>query len=404
MEIRPILSTLRRHKITALLIALEIALTCAIVCNAVFLISQRLQRISLPSGVAEHELVQVQLATIGERSDAKARGEEDLAALRAIPGVKSVARINQVPFTNSSWNNSVFLSETQTQPTLDATMYFGEGALQTLGTRLVAGRYFDAGEYADYRDVQRNPKLAPRVVIVTQALAQKLWPDQNALGKVIYFDPQTPLRVVGVVASLIRPSLSNGDAAAQWSLVVPLRFSQGGSYVLRTDPGRRQQVIKAAVTALKTLDPKRIVRKQRTLDDARAEFFQGDRAMAGLMVGVIIALLLVTALGIVGLASFWVAQRRKQIGVRRALGATRGDILRYFQTENFLIVTFGIVLGMVLAFAINLTLMKFYELPRLPFFYLPIGAVALWVLGQLAVLAPALRAAAVPPVVATRTV
>jgi putative ABC transport system permease protein len=126
--------------------------------------------------------------------------------------------------------------------------------------------------------------------------------------------------------------------------------------------------------------------------------------MAGMLVGVIVALLGVTALGIVGLASFWVAQRRKQIGVRRALGATRGDILRYFQTENFLIVTFGIVLGMVLAFGLNLVLMQKYELPRLPLWYLPAGAVALWLLGQLAVLAPALRAAAVPPVVATRSV
>jgi len=113
--------------------------------------------------------------------------------------------------------------------------------------------------------------------------------------------------------------------------------------------------------------------------------------------------LLVTALGIIGLASFWVAQRRRQIGVRRALGATRGDILRYFQTENFLIVSIGIMLGMVLAYGLNLWLMRAYELPRLPLYYLPMGMVVLWLLGQLAVLAPALRAAAVPPVVATRT-
>jgi putative ABC transport system permease protein len=404
MEIRPILSTLRRHKITALLIAVEIALTCSIICNAVFLISQRMQRMNLPSGVAEHELVQVQVVDIGDRPDAKARGEEELAALRALPGVKSVARVNQLPFTDSSWNNSIFLSATQTQPTLNATMYFGIDVLKTLGTRLVAGRDFDPAEYAEYRDVLRDPKLTPHVVIITQALAQKLWPNQSALGKTIYFDRQTSLQVIGVVAGLIRPSLSEGEGAAQWSTVVPWRFSGGGSYALRTDPARRQQVIKAAVAELKSLDPKRIFRQQRTLDEARVEFFQGDRSMAGLLGGVIVALLLVTALGIVGLASFWVAQRRKQIGVRRALGATRGDILRYFQTENFLIVTFGIVLGMVLAFAINLTLMKFYELPRLPFFYLPIGALVLWGLGQLAVLGPALRAAAVPPVVATRTV
>ena len=126
--------------------------------------------------------------------------------------------------------------------------------------------------------------------------------------------------------------------------------------------------------------------------------------MAGLLVGVIVALLGVTAFGIVGLASFWVAQRRKQIGIRRALGATRADILRYFQTENFLIVTFGIVLGIILAIGINLLLMKFFEVPRLPLWYLPIGVVVLWLLGQLAVLVPALRASNVPPVVATRSV
>ena len=404
MDILPILATLRRHKITALLIVLEIALTCAIVCNAVFLIAQRLHRMDMPSGVAEHELVQIQVVDIGDRPDAKARGEEDLAALRAIPGVKSVARVNQLPFTDSSWNNSIFLSPTQTQPTLNATMYFGIDVLKTLGAQLIAGRDFNASEYAEYRDAIRDPKLTPHVIIITRALAQKLWPGESALGKTIYFDPQTPLRVIGVVAGLIRPSLSEGENAAQWSTVVPLRFSGGGSYVLRTDPGQRERVIRAAVTALKTLDPKRIYRQQRTLDDARAEFFQGDRAMTDLLVGVIVALLLVTGLGIVGLASFWVAQRRRTIGVRRALGATRADILHYFQTENFLLATIGIALGMVLAYGINLVLMLHYELPRLPWFYFPAGAVALWLIGQAAVLGPAMRAAAVPPVVATRTV
>jgi len=117
---------------------------------------------------------------------------------------------------------------------------------------------------------------------------------------------------------------------------------------------------------------------------------------------VCIALLTVTALGIVGLASFWVGQRRRQIGVRRALGARRVDVLRYFQTENFLLASIGIGLGMVMAYGMNLLLMWQYEVPRLPLVYLPAGAIILWLLGQVAVLAPALRAAAVPPVVATR--
>lgn len=124
--------------------------------------------------------------------------------------------------------------------------------------------------------------------------------------------------------------------------------------------------------------------------------------MAVLLMTVIAALLVVTALGIVGLASFWVQRRQRHIGIRRALGATRGNILRYFQLENFLIVSAGILAGMFAAYGINAWLMQHYELPRLPAYYLPIGALSLWLLGQLSVLHPALRATRVPPAMATR--
>ena len=96
-------------------------------------------------------------------------------------------------------------------------------------------------------------------------------------------------------------------------------------------------------------------------------------------------------------------QRTKQIGVRRALGATRGQILRYFQVENFCWPASASCLGMLLAYAINQLLMGKYELPRLPLHYLPIGAVLLWLLGQIAVYGPARKAASVPPAVATRS-
>jgi putative ABC transport system permease protein len=407
MDILPILSTLRRHKITAMLLVLEIALTCAIVCNAVFLISQRLERMQMFSGVAEHELVQIQAYGIGKSADAKAHAQEDLLRLRQIPGVQSVALVNEVPFTNSSWNTSIKLDPKQKQATLNATQYFGENLLQTFGTKLVAGRDFNADDYLEFRDVQRDENLQKKVtgVIITRGMGEKLWPGQSALGKTIYLGDD-PVRVVGVVAGLIRPSLFNGDATAQWSMVFPLRMDSDNAsrYVLRTAPRERDRVLAAAAATLRKADPHRIILEKKTLDDIRAGFFQDDRAMAGLLAGVCIALLVVTALGIVGLGSFWVAQRRRTIGVRRALGATRRNILNYFQTENFLLATIGIVLGMVLAYGINLFLMLHYELPRLPAYYFPIGAIALWLIGQVAVLGPAMRAAAVPPVVATRSV
>jgi putative ABC transport system permease protein len=406
MDILPILSTLRRHKITAFLVIIEIALTCAIVCNAVFLISQRLDRVHMQSGVAEHEVLQVLLADIGATKDQKARTATDLAALRQIPGVTGVASVNQVPFGNSSWNSGIKLDPNQRVSTLNASTFYGENVLQTLGTQLVMGRNLQPDDYMDFDDVVRaasvkDAKGIPKSTVITQGLAERLWPGQSALGKQIYFSDY-PITVVGVVKGLVRPSISN-DAAAQYSMVLPIRVTEG-QYIIRTVPENRETVLKAAVDKLKAINPHRVMLKKRTLDEMRYDFFRNDRAMAGLLVGVCLALLIVTALGIVGLGSFWVAQRRRQIGVRRALGATRRNILHYFQTENFLLATIGIVLGMLLAYGINLLLMVHYELPRLPAIYFPVGALLLWVIGQLAVLGPAMRAAAVPPVVATRSV
>ena len=114
------------------------------------------------------------------------------------------------------------------------------------------------------------------------------------------------------------------------------------------------------------------------------------------------ALVAVTAFGIVGLTSYWVAQRRRQIGIRRALGATRQAIVRYFQTENFLIAAAGSLAGVALAVSLNLWMVSTFEMERLHTGYAFIGALLVLLLGQLAVLWPAMKAASVPPALATR--
>jgi putative ABC transport system permease protein len=126
--------------------------------------------------------------------------------------------------------------------------------------------------------------------------------------------------------------------------------------------------------------------------------------MAILMSVICVMLLAVTGAGIVGLSSFWVGQRRKQIGIRRALGATKNDILSYFLTENLMISSGGATLGIVFAFVINLWLMRQFEMDRLAPGYLMAGVIAVLLLGQCAALMPALRASRVPPVEATRSV
>jgi putative ABC transport system permease protein len=408
MELRPILSTLRRHKTAAALIVLEIALSCAIICNALFLISGRLDRIDRPSGIAEDEIVRIQITGIGQDENAAALTATDLASLRALPGVKSASATNQINFGNGSWNSSVNLSPEQTHQSLSATIYLGDERLpDTMGLKLVKGRFFNADEMIDWAVVNApGAEVAIPAAIITSDMAAKLWPGEDPLGKTLYSWSDTGTRVVGVVDKLARPNEQGGPEAYHYSMLLPIKvpYTLGGNYLVRVAPERRAETLKAAVDVLERNGPNRIILEQDTMQELRANYYRQDRAMAWMLVIVCVALLVVTALGIVGLASFWVQQRTKQIGVRRALGATRGQILRYFQTENFLLATLGIALGMLLAYGINQLLMGKYELPRLPAIYLPVGAVVLWLLGQVSVLGPARRAAAVPPAVATRSV
>jgi putative ABC transport system permease protein len=152
------------------------------------------------------------------------------------------------------------------------------------------------------------------------------------------------------------------------------------------------------VNPLRVLDDDSV----RPFSEIRAKAYRADVGMAILMGVICLILVAVTAAGIVGLTSFWVGQRHRQIGVRRALGARKIDILHYFQIENLLIAGIGVLLGIALAIALNLWLMTRYEMTRLPVSYVLVGVLAMLVIGQAAVFVPARRASNVPPVSATR--
>ncbi len=405
MDLMPILATLRRHKTASALIVIEVALTAAIVCNALHLISGRIERLTRPSGLAESELVVLGLRSAGAAPNADETTARDLQALRALPGVKSATVFNQVVYGSSSSVSSVRGMPGRGEALLSAGSYSAaEQAIDTLGLKLVAGRDFLPEEYQSAAALRSQERPAAGPVIVNRAMANKLKPDGGAvLGMPLYIAGDSPSTVVGVVEQL--PPVHPGRAgnSGEYAMLQPLRPNyRGGSYVLRVAPEQREALLKAATAALDAVEPGRIVVGARTLAEMRDGYYAQDRSMVWVLAGVSVALLVVTALGIVGLASFWVEQRTRMIGTRRAMGATRGQILRYFQLENFVLSSAGIALGMAGAWGLSLLLMRSAEMPALPIAYLPAGALLLWALGQLAVWSPARRAAALPPVVALR--
>ena len=404
-DLMPILSTLRRHRIAAGLIVLEVALTCAIVTNALHLIQTRVEALNTDSGMAESEIAVLNLR--GSKPQPPERTAsivaEDLTRLRALPGIKAASVVNQIAYGNNSNNSGVSLEPDNKGPRILAAQYAADDQMiPTFGLKLVEGRNFTPDEVLDGFQVfsVSEPKIGQ--LIINKVMADKLFPGKSAVGQTVYVFGTSPSTIVGVVQTLTHTQLhrARGDGGGA-AMILPLRG--GGSYILRAESSELDKQIKAATAVLEEGDRGRVVTQGQRLTDMRAAFYAQDRAMAWLMGGVCVCLLLVTAMGIVGLASFWVQQRTRMIGTRRALGATEGQILSYFQLENLLLTTTGIVIGLGGAYALSQLLMQSYELPRLPWGYLPAGAVALWVLGQLAVLAPARKGARLSAVAALRS-
>lgn len=415
MTLHPMIAALRKHKAGVILTGLQIALTLAIVCNAIFIIGQRLERINRPTGLDEQNLALVTQQWVGAPSADEPAGvakldvmmREDLDALRRLPGVVAVTPINSLPLLNSSWTGSIAQKPGQdynrASNTRSAYYFIDDNALATLGLKLVAGRNFTAGEIESHGP--RDTFTAP-LVMVTKAIADKVYP-QGAVGKVIYIDGTSkPSTIVGVVERMQVPSTGSWANSFTWNATLqPVRINANFSrYAVRTKPGQLDAVIKAIPAALYAVDPMRVLDDDsvRSFGEIRQRAYRSDLGMAILMGTVCLILVAVTAAGIVGLTSFWVGQRQRQIGVRRALGARKVDILRYFQTENLLIAGAGGLVGVALAVGLNLWLMHHYEMNRLPVPYV-LGALALVLaLSQAAVFAPARRAANIPPIVATR--
>jgi putative ABC transport system permease protein len=403
-DIGPIFRSLLRNKLGVILIALQIALTLAIVTNAAFIIRERSADIARPSGLDEANTAMFITNLFDSNVDQQQLYRDDLEAIRALPGVLAAAPTQSMPISGSGWGEGLYSDpEMQSNDSINFGKFMvDEHGLDAFGLELLAGRNFTRDDMIvrSFEAIE-----VARVLIVSQALADKLFPDGDALGKTVWVEPngQQPMEIIGIYDHMQNawPTSENVNRTA----LTPELSMFGGQmmYVVRAEPGQLEKVMQATEEYL-SKNRSRIVEIVRSYPEQKNRTYSRDIAMVKLLTGVIIVLTGVTGLGIVGLAWFSVTQRRKQIGTRRALGANRFDIVRYFMIENWLITSAGLAVGVVGSIGLNWFLDTQYSVGRVPLWYLPIGMVALWLLGQLAVLLPARRAANIPPALATRSV
>lgn len=403
MPFGPIFRAMTRSRARFVLIVAEVALTLAIVANCVGLIRQSKAELAKESGFDDANLLFVRSRPFAEafRDDKYLQDalEADVRTLRAMPGVRAATNTYFLPWQGGGSSTEVRRGDARHR----TQIYTGDlQFFDTLGVRLLEGRNFTQEEYETYTaDNLPDGTILPTVI--SQKLADLVYPEGGALGKVLDdADGKPAFRVIGIFGPFYNPY---GWPIGDYAVIYPGRTASFNSslFLVRTQPGQAAALTPEIEKTLLASNNGRNVEVQ-AIPEIRRQFDARDRSVVFALNAVMFLLVFVTALGIVGITSFSVAERQRQIGTRRALGASQADILRHFLLENWMITSIGAGLGLVLAYALNFGLVSLVEGAKLDGWILVAGVGLLWATGLAAALGPALRAARIAPAIATRNV
>jgi len=399
LNISPIFNAMLRNKSSVILMLLQVALTLAVVSNAAYIINERLELMQRNSGLDESQLFSFNIFTFDKAIDIQQQLELDENMLRAIPGVNDAVAINQVPLTGSGDSSGyrVQIEESGAKIVQAGVYRADEHVLKTLGLTVIEGRDFTQDDV-----IYATGASQPNTVIITKAMADELFPDGNAVGKDIYQFEQ-PIRIIGIVGHMQGSWL--GSSYVNNNIFIPVVHPRTFKrFLINTDNTAIDRIMSNITQKMLALNKGRVVMEPNKLTDDLRDQYQSDDLMVNMLIIIISIILFITALGVSGMAIFNVNRRKRQIGTRRALGASQTDIITQFMIENFLMTAIGIIIGIILSIFLNGYLMEYFSSSRIAISYIMATTIGLVLLGQLAVLFPAKSAASISPAISTRSV
>jgi len=403
MEFGPIFRALLNNRTRFWLILVEVALTLAIVVNCTSIFLEKRQSFLAPTGMDTDNILAITTEPFGENfadeEFVESVGEADLRQLRSHPSIIDATPTHFFPLSGSG--SSIGRKAAGSEIDTVSIGYFmvDEHGIDTLGTNLIEGRNFNSSDIELSSDDD-----APQNIIITKAVADRVFPDGNVIGsRLSNQDNEHTGTIIGVIDSMSNSWPRSGMGGQTMLLPGKDRDNREMNYLVRAEPGAIDSLYTELDELLVSLENDRIV-TVRTLSEIKLRYFRRTLMAMKIWAAVVVLMIIVTSLGIVGLTSFSVTQRIREIGTRRALGATRAAILRYFLLENWLITTIGLTIGTILTILLNYILAQYAEAPKIDWLLMAGGATVLWAAGLLAALIPALRATTVAPEIATRTV
>ncbi|MGH9855213.1 MAG: ABC transporter permease, partial [Blastocatellia bacterium] len=354
-------------------------------------------------GFDPHNLLTIaaplQLATYKDQQLQLQFYERALAALSALPGVQSAAGVFRIPFVGIA--TATFTVQGQPVPV---------GQEPNADYRTISHDYFRAMKMTVTRGrgfTERDNREAPDAVIINEELARRFFPNEDPVGKrlQVALEKTRWREIVGVVANA---KLSGLEAKTDPAIYVPFQQNtwpnalRTSSLVVRTDgdPNNYRAAIRAA---LRSVDPALPITQLRTMDEIIADSLSQRRFNTALLLVFAVVAAALAAVGIYGVMSYLVTQRTHELGVRMALGARRGDILRLVAGDGAKLAAIGIAAGVMMALAMThlMSGLLFGVSATDPWTFVLI-ALLFAAVATLASYLPARRAAGTDPVIALR--
>lgn len=392
-----------KHWVRSVLVVAEIALALAVLVGAGLLVKSFMRVQEVNPGFNPQGLLTMSVSLPDFKySEAPQRAnfyKQLINDVSALPGVQSAGAVSVLPLSGQGSSGS-FRIEGRDVPRGQSPPHGARWAatpdyFKTMGIPIIRGRYFEERDTADGK----------QVVIIDQALATKYWPNEDPLGKRMVFegtrDNPNWREIVGIVGHVKHTDLE-GESRAQYYIPHQQRAQPGMTIVVRTT-GDPNALASAARNAVRNLDRELPVFRVRTMDQFVADAM-AQRRFALLLIGIFAGLaLLLAAIGLYGVMAYSVTQRTHELGLRMALGAQAGDVLKLVVKQGMLLAGIGLGIGIVGAFFLS-RLMKtllFNVSATDPVIFAAIAA-TLAAVALLACFFPARRATKVDPMVALR--
>jgi len=390
------------------LVVAQIGFAFVLLAGAGLLLASFRQLLNVDPGFRTAGVLTASISAPGSsyRNDADLRSlmNRSLQEIRRIPGVKAAGATTGIPF-KSNYNDSVIIAESHTMKPGESyisplQLIATPGYMEAMGIALVKGRYFE----------ERDEERSPRVVIVDETLAHRFWPDRDPIGQRMYqpnnidflkTDEHTQwLKVVGVVRTSRLVDLTGGGNFAG-AYYYPYAQSPQRSYSFAISTGTDTSTIARALrTSIARVDGSLALFDVKTITERRDLSLASRRTSMSLALAFGCLALFLSAVGIYSVLSYLLGQRRREIGIRLAIGSSPAGIFQLFLREGLLLIASGLILGIAGSIALRTAIKnQIYGVQPLDPRVIASVALVLGVVATIACLRPAQQATKVDPVV-----